>query len=106
MNQVNQTSTAISSPVPIGKTNKGALSQGGILSFIWNEKAIRRYLWITLIGSSIQFIIFKILYPFPDFISDSYSYIYTAATHANVGLWPIGYSKFLWLIHSIWYNDV
>jgi len=52
----------------------------------------------------VQFIVFKLLYPFPDFFSDSYSYIAAAYEHQDVNIWPIGYSKFLlvfhWFTHS------
>jgi hypothetical protein len=53
----------------------------------------------------LEFVIFKILYPFPDFFSDSYSYIRAAYFHFDVNIWPIGYSRFLamfhhWISHS------
>ncbi len=105
MNQVNQTSTAIVSPIAIGKPGADLLSGRDFLSFVWKEKVNRRYLWITLVGSIIQFIILKLLFPFPDFISDSYNYIQSAIFHLNVNLWPIGYAKFLWLVHKIHYSD-
>lgn len=69
------------------------------LSFIFHERSNTRYLLIALAGAIIQFIIFKILYPYPDFISDSYSYIDTNLYSMKVNLWPIGYSKFLALVH-------
>lgn len=47
----------------------------------------------------VQFIVFKTLYPYPDFFSDSYSYIFGAYAHLDVNIWPIGYSKFLALFH-------
>jgi hypothetical protein len=47
----------------------------------------------------LEFVIFKILYPFPDFFSDSYSYIRAAYFHFDVNIWPIGYSRFLALFH-------
>jgi len=46
------------------------------------------------------------LYPFPDFFSDSYSYIYAASVNLDVNIWPIGYSKFLRWFHFITYSDV
>src|ERR1700722_13718080 len=49
----------------------------------------------------LQWIIFKLCYPYPDFFSDSYSYIYAAAFHMNVNIWPIGYSRFLALFHLL-----
>lgn len=48
-----------------------------------------------------QFLIFKVFYPFPDFFSDSYSYIYAASAHLNANIWPIGYSRFLFVFHSM-----
>ena len=74
-------------------------------SFVFREKKNRRYLLIALVGMIVQFIVFKILYPFPDFISDSYSYIATNVYHMDVNLWPIGYSKFLLWLHMISNSD-
>lgn len=59
----------------------------------------------ALIGMVIQFIAFKFLYPFPDFFSDSYSYIYAAYAHLDVNIWPIGYSKFLAAFHELTHSD-
>ncbi len=53
----------------------------------------------------LQFVIFKMLYPFPDFFSDSYSYIEAAYKHLDVSIWPIGYSKFLLLFHWFTHSD-
>lgn len=75
------------------------------LQFIWQEKRNRRFLWIALAGTIVQFIIFKILYPFADFFSDSYSYIFAAKVNLDVSIWPIGYSKFLRWFHFITYSD-
>lgn len=48
-----------------------------------------------------QMLGFKAIYPYPSFFSDSDSYIYAAATHLNVNVWPIGYSWFLRAFHNI-----
>jgi hypothetical protein len=69
------------------------------------NRANKRYGLIALVGTVIQFLIFKLLYPFPDFISDSYSYIDTNLYHMDVNLWPIGYSKFLSFVHLISHSD-
>lgn len=53
----------------------------------------------------LQLIIFKLLYPYADFFSDSYSYMYAAANHQSVSIWPIGYAKFIGLFHKITYSD-
>lgn len=70
-------------------------------SFVFRSNSNRLYLIIALIGGLIQFVIFKHFYPFPDFISDSYSYIDTNLHDMHVNLWPVGYSKFLAFIHLI-----
>ena len=73
--------------------------------FIFKLKRNRILLLIFCIGTLIQFCIFKLLYPFPDFISDSYSYIETNIYHMRVNLWPIGYSKFIAFVHLINHSD-
>ena len=75
------------------------------LRFIYHERTNRRLLWIALSGTVLQFIIFKILYPFPDFFSDSYSYISAASAGLDVSIWPIGYSKFLAVFHGLTHSD-
>lgn len=72
-----------------------------VRSFFLHNKTHRR-LWVAaLVSTLIQWILFKQLYPYPDFFSDSYSYMEAAATHATVNIWPIGYSWFLRLVHNI-----
>ncbi|HVU95479.1 MAG TPA: hypothetical protein VHE34_09655 [Puia sp.] len=71
-------------------------------SFLLSKK--RSGSTVILAVSICQFAVFKLLYPFPDFFSDSYSYIYAANDRLGANIWPIGYSKFLlifhWLTHS------
>jgi len=64
--------------------------------FFRNTKSAN--LLLVLLGIC-QFAIFKFFYPFPDFFSDSYSYIYAALAHLDVNIWPIGYSRFLYIFH-------
>src|ERR1044072_7014826 len=73
--------------------------------FIWQVKRNRRFVWIMLAGTILQFVIFKLLYPFADFFSDSYSYIYAASANLDISIWPIGYSKFLRYFHFITHSD-
>src|SRR5258708_23761784 len=75
------------------------------LHFVFNQKQNRQLCWIALAGTLGQFILFKLLYPFPDFFSDSYSYIYAAQPHLNVSIWPISYSKFLSVCHALTHSD-
>jgi len=90
-----------------GSSTKSITSdkEPGFRSFVLGEKQNRKYLVIALAGTVIQFVLLKILYPFPDFISDSYSYIATNVYHMDVNLWPIGYSKFLFWVHMISHSD-
>jgi len=82
-------------------TMENAQIKGSFRHFIFQKKENKKLLFIALAGAIAQFFAFKLLYPFPDFISDSYSYIDTNLYKMNVNLWPIGYSKYLWFIHQI-----
>ena len=65
------------------------------------RKENRIYNAIVLVVLIVQFSVFKMLYPYPDFFSDSYSYIFAASAHLDANIWPIGYSKFLLAFHAI-----
>ena len=65
----------------------------------------RRWVLGGLAISLACFIIFKIGYPYPDFFSDSYSYLFAADADLNTNIWPIGYSKFLSLVHLFSASD-
>ncbi|QJB32942.1 hypothetical protein HF324_16690 [Chitinophaga oryzae] len=65
----------------------------------------RRYLKIAAVAIAVQLVIFKLLYPYGDFFSDSYSYIYAAIMKQEVSLWPIGYTLFLRAFHVISHSD-
>lgn len=75
------------------------------IQFIWNTPLTRKYLIYCLSLCILQFIIFKLLYPYPDFFSDSYYYIFAAYANLDVSVWPIGYSKFLGWVHHLTYSD-
>jgi len=72
---------------------------------VWSDRLNRRFLLCGIGISLVQFIVFKVLYPYPDFFSDSYSYLEAAYSRLDVSIWPIGYSKFLWLVHHITRSD-
>jgi hypothetical protein len=67
-----------------------------------------RIILLSAIGCFlIQFIIFKTLYPYPNFVADSSGYI--SAAHWNAepfNIRPIGYSKFLWLFSLVSHSDL
>lgn len=64
-------------------------------AFIWKRERNKLYLLLGIGICIIQFELFKVFYPFPDFFNDSFWYIDAAAKHLNISVWPIGYSKFL-----------
>src|SRR6266540_7479840 len=80
-------------------------SEPSFFRFIWQEKRNRAFVWIMLAGTIVQFVIFKIMYPFADFFSDSYSYIFAAYANLDVSIWPIGYSKFFRVFHFVTHSD-
>jgi hypothetical protein len=73
--------------------------------FVFKAAANKNYLSIALAGIAVQFIVFKICYPYADYFNDSYTYIDAAADHARISFRPIGYSRFLELIHAITTSD-
>jgi len=81
---------------------KQSPSRKSFFTYLYVENKVYNLLMLALVIA--QFVLFKLLYPFPDFFSDSYSYIAAADTHKDVNIWPIGYSKFLltfhWFTHS------
>lgn len=78
-------------------TLKQAPSNKDFYTYLFRENKVYSLLILFLVLC--QFIVFKLLYPYPDFFSDSYSYLFAAYGHLNVNIWPIGYSKFLLLFH-------
>lgn len=65
--------------------------------FIWGLR--NPYLWILSTAIPLEFLIVKMQYPDPNFRGDSASYIAAVLLHADAAEWPVGYSKFLILIH-------
>jgi hypothetical protein len=63
--------------------------------FIWVDRTNRFYLFAAVATIGILWTVFKILYPYPNIIFDSYNYMKAAALNWNFNAWPIGYSKIL-----------
>lgn len=67
---------------------------------LWDRES-RLLLKLSTILIVVQFILFKFLYPYPNFMPpDSDGYIEAAFYNYSINIWPIGYSKFLRLISS------
>lgn len=65
----------------------------------------RIYFYAAIIVSLIQFYTFKYLYPYPNFLPDSYNYIRSAARNMNANLWPVGYPKLISLVGFFTHYD-
>lgn len=77
----------------------GRFTKPVLWRLMW-EKGFYRTLTLWWMGSAvILFIVFKQLYPFADYFSDSYSYLLAAKKNLDISAWPIGYSKFLRMVH-------
>jgi len=83
---------------------KQEASKKSFFTYLHVENKVYNLLMLTLI--ILQFIVFKFLYPYPDFLSDSYSYIAAAYRHLDVNIWPIGYSKFLLIFHWFTHSSI
>ncbi len=76
-------------------TFKDALLPNNFLRDIWYDHE-NRWLLISSIALSVILIVLILqLYPYPNFLPDSYSYMDAAFNNVNINMWPVGYSKFL-----------
>ncbi|RFM27841.1 NAD(P)/FAD-dependent oxidoreductase [Deminuibacter soli] len=87
--------------LPAPKTGSLAAFAG----FIWNNKWNRGYLVTAILAFILQFWLFKLQYPFANYMPDSYSYLQAAASNWDVNMWPVGYSKFLRLVSVFTHSD-
>ncbi len=71
------------------------------LLFIFKDRFNKTVLLIAVTAIVLQFTAFKALYPFASYFTDSYTYVGAAANHATISFRPIGYSRFLALVHHI-----
>lgn len=75
----------------------------------WLRKEGENRLLLKWCGIAIvmQFVIFKFLYPYPNFMPpDSYSYLRAAFYNQTINVWPIGYSFFLRLVSCFSASDM
>lgn len=70
------------------------------VSFVLKDH--REQVIICILGMIIVFSCFKIIYPYPSFMPDSYFYIMMASKYSLVPLiWPVGYSWFIRTLHFL-----
>jgi hypothetical protein len=73
--------------------------------FLIKNTLNKKYLLIATAGIFIQFILFKLCYPFADYFNDSYTYIDAAANNYVISVRPLGFSRFLSLVHALTTSD-
>ncbi|AEV99861.1 hypothetical protein A4D02_25750 [Niastella koreensis] len=73
--------------------------------FLIKDSLHKKYLLIATAGIFIQFIVFKLCYPFAGYFTDSYTYIDAAAHNYIISIRPLGYSRFLSLVHRFTTSD-
>ncbi|MDR6338977.1 hypothetical protein HNQ91_002028 [Filimonas zeae] len=61
----------------------------------------KQQLLFSILGMLTLFIVYKILYPFPDTYVDSFHYLSLAEDGNYISVWPMGYSYFLRAVHFI-----
>ncbi|HWV64415.1 hypothetical protein [Chitinophaga sp.] len=72
----------------------------GFGAFICSNRRNALLLAGAIVVAVMKMVIFKHFFPYMDFTSDTGSYMETALQNRNYNLWPVGYSKFLWLFHQ------
>lgn len=78
-----------------------------ILTWLSKDSFNKKTIILASMGIIIQFLILKIIYPFPNFMPpDSNSYIEAAFNNQTINIWAIGYSKFLRLFSCIFTSSV
>ncbi|MBO9204100.1 MULTISPECIES: beta/alpha barrel domain-containing protein [Niastella] len=73
--------------------------------FLIKNTLNKKYLLIAMAGIFIQFILFKFCYPFADYFNDSYTYIDAARNNFAISVRPLGFSRFLSLVHALTTSD-
>jgi len=90
-------------PTPIASRQRNPLPS--LIEYIWGKPWGRTYCLTALVVFIIQFILFKLKYPFANYMPDSYYYLEAAYNNADVNIWPVAYSKFLRLISVFIHSD-
>lgn len=77
----------------------GPVSEQSFTQFLFQNRRNRIILYLAATAIVIQFVLFKYLYPFANYIhGDSFTYLRAAEHNSTIEFYPIGYSKFLRLI--------
>jgi len=88
-------------------TSQQQQPQPSFRDFIRKDRINRRWLVRATVATIAQLILFKIFYPYASyFFTDSFAYIYAAASNLDANVWPVGYSKFLRVFNTFLHPDL
>lgn len=73
--------------------------QPSFYHFVWCEKSNKKLLTIGLLAGICFILLLRLLFPFPSFYADSYTYIDAAAEKQPISFRPIQYSEFIRFFH-------
>ena len=77
----------------------------GFASFIFAHRRNQLLLAGAVVMAVMKMVVFKHFFPYMDFTSDTGSYMETTLKHMDYNIWPIGYSRFLWLFHQVSHSE-
>lgn len=97
--------TAAAPPLPKAANAEKTSSQLSFKNFVFHTPVNRNWLWVISGCLLLQFILFKLRYPFANYMYDSYAYIAGAFFNMDINIWPIGYSKFLTIFGAFTHSD-
>lgn len=90
---------------PASKEKSVPVRQAFFHEYLWKNKINRSYWIVAIAAFLIQFTLFKLRYPFANYMTDSYSYLQAAYSNADINMWPVAYSKFLRLMSVFTHSD-
>lgn len=74
--------------------------------FVFRNQLHRRMVIISGVVLLMQLVVYKIMFPYPNFIPDSYAYMEAAIRNSQINMWPVGYSKFLRVFSAFVKSDI
>jgi len=94
--------TAIEKPIQ----ETASRPEPSFYEFVFKNKRHRAALLISALLLLVQFVVYKKLFPFVNFIPDSYAYLDAAYRNMEINMWPVGYSKFLRVFSAFFKSDI
>lgn len=75
-------------------------------AFIFRDHINRWLLTGAIAMALVKILLFRHFFPYMDFTSDTFPYMQAALLRLDYNIWPIGYSRFLWLFHQVSRSEI